>query len=98
MPPLGPGEGNPTWTPPAPIPVRSKCSVVWVTAQPLPAPPMTLSASQSAPSRKISLKTASPVISRNGRMVTPGWSSGNASHEMPACLGTARSVRASSIP
>ena len=27
-----------------------------------------------------------PVISRSGRMVTPGWSSGNANHEMPRVL------------
>ena len=40
----------------------------------------------------------SPVISRSGRIVTPGWSSGKANHEIPACLGTSKSVRASSIP
>ena len=31
-------------------------------------------------------------------MVTPGWSRLNANHEMPACLGTSKSVRARSIP
>ena len=98
MPPLGPGSGNPAWEPPAPIPVRSKCSVVWVTAQPLPAPPMRSRSSHTASSRNTSLNTASPVISRSGRIVTPGWSRRKANHEMPLCFGTSRSVRARSIP
>jgi hypothetical protein len=80
------------------MPVRSKKRVVCVTAQPLPGPPIRSAWSQIAPSRKTSLKIASPVISRRGRMVTPGWSRGNANHEMPACFGTSGSVRASSIP
>ena len=51
-----------------------------------------------ASSKKTSLNSARPVISRSGRIVTPGWSSGNANHEMPACLGASKSVRAMSMP
>ena len=40
IPPFGPAGGKPRVPPPAPMPVRSKLSVVCVTAQPLPAPPM----------------------------------------------------------
>jgi hypothetical protein len=98
MPPRRPGSGNPACEPPAPMPVRSKCSVVWVTAQPLPSPPMRSAPSTTASLRKISLKTASPVISRSGLMVTPGWSNGKANQEMPRCLGTSKLVRASSMP
>ena len=80
------------------MPVRSKYSVVWVTAQPLPSPPTRSAASHTASSRNTSLNTACPVISRSGRMVTPGWSSRKANHEMPLCLGTSKFVRASSMP
>ena len=80
------------------MPVRSKNNVVCVTVQPLPSPPMRAASSTTASSRKISLKTASPVISRSGRIVTPGWSSGKANHEIPLCLGTSKFVRARSMP
>ena len=39
-----------------------------------------------------------PVISRKGRIVTPGWSSRRANQEIPACLAASRSVRARSMP
>ena len=84
--------------PPAPMPVRSNMRVVWVTLHPLLTPPMRAASSTTASSMKTSLKRAWPVISTRGRMVTPGWSKGKANHEIPACLATEESVRASSIP
>ena len=80
------------------MPLRSKNSVVLATAQPLLSPPIRSASSTTASSKNTSLNSARPVISRSGRMVTPGWSSLNANHEMPACLGTSKSVRARSMP
>jgi hypothetical protein len=84
--------------PPAPIPTRSNMRVVLATAQPLFSPPIRSASATTASSKNTSLKSAWPVISTSGRMVTPGWSSRNANHEIPACLGTSTSVRASNIP
>ncbi len=84
--------------PPAPIPARSNMSVVWVTAQPLFSPPMRSASATTASSRNTSLNSACPVISTKGRMVTPGWSRRKANQEIPACFGTSKSVRASSMP
>ena len=93
-----PGGGKPPPPLPAPMPLRSKNSVVLATAQPLLSPPMRSASSTTASSKNTSLNSARPVISRSGRMVTPGWSSLNANHEMPACFGTSKSVRARSMP
>ena len=73
-------------------------SVVCVTAHPLFSPPTRFASSTIASSKNTSLKMAWPVISRRGRIVTPGWSSGNANQEIPACLATSKLVRARSIP
>ncbi|UXX91470.1 hypothetical protein N7U49_02180 [Streptomyces sp. AD2-2] len=57
-------------------------------------PPTTRSARVRAPPKKTSLKWSWPLIMRNGRTSTPGWSSGTRRKEMPRCLGASRSVRA----
>ena len=51
-----------------------------------------------APSMKTSLNIARPVISRSGRISTPGWSISNPKYEMPVCFGDSGSVRAISMP
>ena len=84
--------------PPAPMPARSNMRVVCVTAHPLFTPPMRSASATTASSKNTSLNSACPVVSTSGRMVTPGWSSGKANHEMPACFGTSESVRAMSMP
>ena len=45
-----------------------------------------------------SLKCDSPVICLIGRTSTPSWRIGKKKNEIPRCLGTSQSVRATSIP
>ena len=51
---------------------RSLARVVWATCQPSPTSPSTLAAGIRTSSRNTSLKWASPVIWRSGRMSMPG--------------------------
>ena len=53
---------------------RSLDKVVMATRQPSPRAPRRSSSCTLASVKKTSLKAASPVISRNGRTSTPGWS------------------------
>ena len=56
---------------------------------------MSASAGMWTSSKKTSLKSEVPVISRSGRTVTPGSVMSKAKALMPACLATDGSVRAS---
>ena len=88
---IGPGNAEPAAPlPPLPSPARSAASVVLATAQPLLSPPIMFASGTRAPSRKTSLNIARPVISRSGRISTPGWSISNAKYEMPVCFGALR--------
>ena len=96
--PLGPGGGKLAIVPPAPIPMRSKRSVVFATAHPLFSPPIRSASATTASSKNTSLKSAWPVISPAG-----GWSRragrpGTRTTRSPRASATSRSVRASSIP
>ena len=51
---------------------RSLARVVWATRHPSPTSPSTLAAGMRTSSRNTSLKWASPVICRSGRMSMPG--------------------------
>ena len=84
--------------PPEPRPARSLASVVLAAAQPLLRPPISAESATRASVRKTSLKRECPVISFSGRTSTPSWSMSKAKYEMPWCLGTSTSVRASSMP
>ena len=74
---------------------RSKPSVVMATFHPLLTPPTTLSLGQRTLVKKTSLNSADPSICSMGRTSTPGCFIGTRRYEMPACLGTSGSVRAS---
>ncbi len=47
---------------------------------------------------KTSEKSECPVICLSGRTSTPGWRMFSSTHEMPLCLATLGSVRASRMP
>ena len=49
-------------------------------------------------SRNTSLNMAWPVISRRGRISTPGWRMSMANQVMPWCFGASGAVRARSMP
>ena len=55
---------------------RSNASSPIATCQPLPGVETRFSAAVRAPSKKVSLNSASPLICRIGRIVIPGWSIG----------------------
>ncbi len=70
---MGPGNALPAAPePPVPSPARSDISVVFAAAQPLLSPPMMSSSCTIALSMNTSLNIARPVISRSGRISTPG--------------------------
>ncbi len=64
---------------------RSWSSVVIATAQPLPISSRTFSTGTSTFSKKISLKSASPVMCRSGRTSTPGECMSTTMYVRPAC-------------
>ncbi len=79
-----------------PVATRSWASSAVAMRQPSFRSPTIQSAGTRASSKKTSLNSATPVIWRSGRTVTPGWRIGITSMVMPRCLGTSGSVRASS--
>ena len=76
-------------------PLRSWPRLALAIRQPLSTSPITWSAGMRTLSRKTSLKSLVPVISRSGRTSTPGVRMSRANAVMPACLATSGLVRAS---
>jgi hypothetical protein len=73
---------------------RSSARLVVATFQPSSTAPRTLSLGIRTPSKKTSLKSLVPVISRSGRTSTPGLVMSRTNAVTPACLGTSGLVRA----
>ena len=85
---------NAPWDEPSdPVAKRSFISVVRATRHPSWRSPTRLAAGMRASSKNTSLKWASPVIWRSGRIVMPGVRRSTMKHEMPLCFGTVGSVR-----
>ncbi len=76
---------------------RSLARVVRATCQPVPATPTTQSSGTNTSSRKTSLNTERPVISRSGRISIPLLSMATRKNVSPRCLGAPGSVRARQI-
>ena len=84
--------------PPPDSDTRSLPSVTLASAQPWFTSPTRLPAGMRTSVKNTSLKSASPVISRIGRISMPGRSIGQMKYEMPWCLGASGSVRAMRMP
>lgn len=82
----------------APSETRSFANMVVAARQPSFTRPTTFAAGIRTPSRKISLKCASPFIWWIGRISAPGELRSSTNIVMPRCLGTSGSVRAMSSP
>ncbi len=89
-----------TWLPVAPPPdwLRSTDSTVMAQAQPSPSAPIRLASGITASVKKVSLKSALPVICRIGRTSTPRVFMSTTKKVRPSCLGTAPLERASRMP
>ena len=77
---------------------RSYIKTVTATDQPPPVSPTRRSSSMWASVKNTSLKPCWPFIWCSGRTSMPGWPTSMMKKLRPRCLGTSRSVRASSIP
>ena len=72
--------------------------MVWAISQPCPSRPMRSDFSTRAWVMNTSANSALPVICLSGRTSTPGWRMLMRKQEIPLCLDTVESVRASSSP
>ena len=77
---------------------RSYISTVTATDQPLPSSVISRSSSMCASVKNTSLNPCWPFIWCSGLTSMPGWPTSMTKKLRPRCLGTSRSVRASSIP
>ena len=93
---ISPSTASPS-AEPRPMATRSVASVLRAIRQPSPGFPTTQSSGTNTSSRKTSLNTARPVISRNGRISIPLLSMSTRKNVSPRCLGAALSVRARQI-
>ena len=86
---------------PLPTPLivtRSDINVVRATAQPAFTSPSRAESGRTTLSKKTSLNSASPVIWRSGRTVTPGASRSATKYGRPRCFGRSGAVLASNMP